>query len=104
MIDVKLEIKSGRMWQLLKTWYYKHYMIFFNFQTLVPKDIQLSAPTDYTIQIDYEYPLTYYPSGSNPNLPNDKIYVEATCNLDDGTGTTLKGLTIHSFEFLVTSS
>lgn len=59
--------------------------------SIVPVNVVLSAPVDYTIQIDYDFPSTYYPEGSAPNPPTDKIYVEATCNLEDGTGPTLKG-------------
>lgn len=59
----------------------------------------VSAPADYTIQIDYTYPKTYVAGGRNINVATNKIYFEATCALEDGTGTVLKGYKLYRIFF-----
>ena len=59
---------------------------------LAPMNINATAPTDYTIQIDYKYPLTHYADGTHVNSDVDKLYFDVTCTLvDDDEVQILKG-------------
>uniref|UniRef100_A0A7M5WYM7 Uncharacterized protein n=1 Tax=Clytia hemisphaerica TaxID=252671 RepID=A0A7M5WYM7_9CNID len=48
----------------------------------IPSNIVVSAPADYTIQLNYDYPARLYPE-ENVNLATDKLYFDATCKLEN---------------------